>query len=224
MPYQTRQFYELQGRLILEGKLSFDPSSDEIRHIVLSMFDNLNAGLLLDIGIGPNPLNDIELLNRGFSVVAIDVSHSFIIAARRMFYQKGLEPKFIVSEAINLPFRSDTFDLCLCSEVIEHLREPEALLKDINRVLKRGGKLILTTPNRVSLGSAIFRIKHIFDKKIITVDSSHAKEYTYYEIIGACKKFFKLVAHYHTGILPIKGHSFPEAILGKIRKFIVSLP
>lgn len=54
-------------------------------------------------------------------------------------------------ETTPLPVEDDTFDYILCSEVIEHMeQDPMFLLSELNRVLKPGGLLILTTPNIAS--------------------------------------------------------------------------
>jgi len=45
-----------------------------------------------------------------------------------------------------LPFQSESFDVVLCSELMEHVTEPTLLLTEINRILVPGGRLILTTP------------------------------------------------------------------------------
>lgn len=46
-----------------------------------------------------------------------------------------------------LPFADAQFDFIYCSEVLEHLREPEALIAEIGRITKPGGHLLATTPN-----------------------------------------------------------------------------
>jgi len=52
----------------------------------------------------------------------------------------------IQADAHELPFEENSFDLVLCTEVIEHTEKPRKVLSEINRVLKDGGELILTTP------------------------------------------------------------------------------
>lgn len=224
MPYQTRKFYEDQGKLFLEGRLILEPSSDETRSMVLEMFNNLKGKSVLNIGIGPKPLIDIELLKMGYSVVGIDISYSFIIAAKGMFQQNNVEAKLIVSEAINLPFCNGIFDPCLCSEVIEHLKEPEILLKEISRVLKVGGKLILTTPNKFSLSKVFITLRKMLHQEKAVSNPAHEKEYSYYEISRLCRKFFKLRAYHYTGAFPTQGLSFLKAPMGRICNFMVNLP
>lgn len=47
----------------------------------------------------------------------------------------------------SLPFADSEFDAVLCFETVEHFSEPERLVAELARVTKRGGALILTTPN-----------------------------------------------------------------------------
>ncbi|MBI2099171.1 class I SAM-dependent methyltransferase [Candidatus Uhrbacteria bacterium] len=51
----------------------------------------------------------------------------------------------IVGDAHALPFPDNSFDLVLCIEVLEHLKSPERAIAEMKRVLRPGGKLILTT-------------------------------------------------------------------------------
>lgn len=46
----------------------------------------------------------------------------------------------------HLPFKDNSFEAVLCTQVLEHIREPERVLKELHRVLKPGGQLILTAP------------------------------------------------------------------------------
>jgi ubiquinone/menaquinone biosynthesis C-methylase UbiE len=66
-------------------------------------------------------------------------------------------------ETQQLPVDDDTFDYVLCCEVIEHMElDPMFMIAEINRVLKPGGMLILTTPN-ITSSWAIWKILRGFD-------------------------------------------------------------
>lgn len=52
----------------------------------------------------------------------------------------------IVSDITAIPEPDASFDVILCSEVFEHVPDPMAVLKEFSRLLKKGGKLILTAP------------------------------------------------------------------------------
>jgi SAM-dependent methyltransferase len=56
-----------------------------------------------------------------------------------------------VSDAASIPVESGSFDVVLCTEVLEHVREPIAVVQEMARILRPGGRLILTAP----LGSGI---------------------------------------------------------------------
>ncbi len=61
-------------------------------------------------------------------------------------------------ETTPLPAEDESFDYILCSEVIEHMeQDPMFMMSELNRVLKLGGMLILTTPN-IASSSGISRI------------------------------------------------------------------
>lgn len=73
------------------------------------------------------------LERRGYNVTAID-KEPLYPAARRVDIERGL------------PFADAQFDLLWCSEVIEHLHDVPGALREFRRVLKPGGRMILTTP------------------------------------------------------------------------------
>ncbi|MBO0721751.1 MAG: glycosyltransferase, partial [Blastocatellia bacterium] len=89
------------------------------------------------------------------------------------------------------PYPDSYFDVALCCELIEHLREdPMHMLIELNRVLKWGGLLILTTPNIASAHSIreaicgsspyIYGLHHIADPT-----DRHMREYTYKDVNSA---------------------------------------
>ena len=51
----------------------------------------------------------------------------------------------LIADVNDLPFKNESFEQILCSEVLEHLEVPERGVKEMERVLKKNGKLIITT-------------------------------------------------------------------------------
>ncbi len=86
------------------------------------------------------------LENMGYQVTSID---------REKIYNNCQ----IVDIEHGLPFTDNSFDLIWCSEVIEHLLDPSKTTKEFERVLKVGGKMILTTPNSYFF---LMKILHCF--------------------------------------------------------------
>ena len=58
-------------------------------------------------------------------------------------------PNKVRGDACRMPFRDASFDAVVAGELIEHLARPEQFLKEAHRVLAHGGRLIITTPNRM---------------------------------------------------------------------------
>lgn len=94
-------------------------------------------GRVLDVGAGESPWR--ELLPEGAEYVGVDVDMSGDFGMR---HQSGI----IYYDGKKLPFDDGSFDHVLCTEVLEHVPDPAAFLLDLNRVLRRGGILILTVP------------------------------------------------------------------------------
>lgn len=92
-----------------------------------------------------------------------------------------------------IPFASNFFNLILFSETLEHLNfHPNRVFKEISRVLKPAGRVIITVPNLVRLNN---RIKMFLGKSILAdikesyTEGTHYREYTELEIKYLCEKF-----------------------------------
>jgi len=102
--------------------------SAKLTRVTLEQFVKARAsvGLTLDIGAQTGPYKT-WFPNR----VAIDI-----------FARPGIA---VVTDAQRLGLASEAFDIVLCTEVLEHVPEPQAAIDEMFRVLKPGGTLILTT-------------------------------------------------------------------------------
>lgn len=98
--------------------------------------------LVLDVGCGDGTVGSFLQENLGVKVSGIDISKEAVEKAKRM----GLDAKVCSSEE-KFPFKDETFDVVFWGDNIEHLFNPAACLREIKRVLKKGGKLILSCPN-----------------------------------------------------------------------------
>lgn len=78
-------------------------------------------------------------------ITAIDVSDVFLDTARKNL--AGYDAKFIKGEVDKLDLPAASFDRIICTEVLEHTRDPEAILRAISRLLKPAGVAVITVPN-----------------------------------------------------------------------------
>jgi SAM-dependent methyltransferase len=79
-------------------------------------------------------------------VVGVDISQRILETARATVAE--LAPELVRANLEALPLEDDAFDLVLCTQVIEHLIDVEAGMRELARVLRPGGTLVLTTDNR----------------------------------------------------------------------------
>lgn len=98
------------------------------------------AGRALDLGCGDGRLT--AFLDAG-ELTAADVSRVALDRARRRLAGSVMAE---IEPDARLPFEDSSFDLVLCAETIEHVRDVQLLLSDVRRVLAPGGVLALTTP------------------------------------------------------------------------------
>ncbi len=108
-------------------------------------------GRLLDIGCGAG-----HLLNRirqlGWEVEGIDFDESAVKQAQNLYNLKAY-----TGDLKDIVYPSDNFDVITLKHVIEHIPDPAELLKECYRILKTGGRLIMTTPNIQSWGHQRFQ-------------------------------------------------------------------
>ena len=117
---------------------------------VLGLLDVKPGERVLDIGCG-NARDIARIANHGGQVVGVDMSAGMIAAAGRELERMGLGGiKLQVGDATCLDFPDASFDKILCSEVIEHIPDASQALREMWRVLRPGGKLVLSTPNKGS--------------------------------------------------------------------------
>lgn len=104
---------------------------------------------ILDIGIGDG-IYEASLskeIRRKCELYGVDISEKMLKRAQP--YLSGSEVVDLDSQ--ELPYRENTFDIVIVSEILEHVFYPEKILYEAQKVLKRGGVLLLTFPNSASL-------------------------------------------------------------------------
>lgn len=96
---------------------------------------------ILDVGCGSG-MNSVLLAQKGHRMHGVDISD----AAVEQYNRNGFDGR-VGDIEVGLEYPDVSFDFVFCSEVIEHMTSPEVLVSEMCRVLKPGGKLVLSTPN-----------------------------------------------------------------------------
>jgi SAM-dependent methyltransferase len=98
---------------------------------------------ILEIGTGTGGMLH-ALLERGLRARGVEINPTLIEESRRWF---GALPVEWVS-GIALPFADGSFDLVVSFDVFEHIRDSDAHLREVSRVLKPGGRYLVQTPSK----------------------------------------------------------------------------
>lgn len=102
-----------------------------------------NTRFLLDVGCGCAYIAK-HFINSGTRVVSLDVAQANAEKALKKYPSDNHAA--VVADVFALPFKENTFDCIVASEIIEHTVDPHAFVEALKRVLKPGGTLIISTP------------------------------------------------------------------------------
>lgn len=120
------------------------------------VFDELLGGAsleglrLLDAGCGTGWFS-ARAAARHARVISLDIGVRLLEKTR-----EKCPAALVAGDACHLPFADSTLDIVISSECIEHTQEPLQAVRELCRVLKPGGTLIITVPNRFWRWSATF--------------------------------------------------------------------
>lgn len=103
------------------------------------------------------------LATAAHSVTGVDLSETAVAHARTRYLAEGL--RFMVANCLELPFEDNEFDCIVSFETLEHLEDHQRLLAEFRRVLKPGGFLLISSPD-----------KAVYTDQLQNRNEFHAKE------------------------------------------------
>ena len=111
----------------------------------IERFVDLQGLRVLDVGCGGGILSE-ALAERGAMVVGIDLAESALQAAET--HRAGQAVEYRLESSRDAVARGESFDAVTCMEMLEHVADPAAVLRDIHALLKPGGWAFFSTVNR----------------------------------------------------------------------------
>lgn len=143
----------------------------------------LSAGRdVLDVACGEGYGSNL-LAGVARSVVGVDIADSAVDHARVKYVKPNL--RYVQGDCARLPLEAESADLVVSFETIEHHDRHEAMLSEFKRVLRPGGALLISSPNRPE-----------YDKTLSESNPYHVKELDFAEFFTLLKQQFKNVSVY----------------------------
>ncbi len=158
---------------------------------ILELIGDVSGKKILDIGCASGDLGQQIKRKGSCEVTGIDISRKSVKEARKV-----LDNAMVVDLSQGrLPFKKGQFDIVIFSEVVEHLFNPGVILKEINRILKAGSVLVVTTPNILYWAHRLSFLRGEFKyQKEGPFDEAHIHFFTFNTLLNLVEDSgFKLV-------------------------------
>jgi len=112
---------------------------------------NKHAGeTLLGLGVGLGT-DWVQYARHGASVVVCSPSAEHLALVRRNFELRQLPARFLQTAPASLPLDSSSIDVVCITNLLHKVRDPQAIVEEVYRVLKPGGKVLAVTPARYGI-------------------------------------------------------------------------
>lgn len=140
-----------------------DESSGDFYHSSETIIENLLSvtdvrGLrILEVGAGTGG-DSINLSTMGARVIALDYSEDILKKVKAVTNESGVSLDLMRGDGTNLPFPDECFDIVYHQGLLEHFLQPQTLVGENIRVLKKGGYLLIDVPQKYHLWTVV---KHI---------------------------------------------------------------
>lgn len=134
-----------------------------VRAAYIAARTDLRGARVADVGCGGGLLSE-ALARAGARVTGIDLGEKVIGIARLHLHESNLDVDYRVQSSAELAaIQPASFDAVCCMELIEHVPDPAALVRDLAAMLKPGGRLFMSTINRTpaAFGAAIVGAEYV---------------------------------------------------------------
>ncbi len=122
------------------------PGTAVWRDLAIAQLQDLEGKRVLDCGCARGGFDRL-LADRGAVVTAVDISGVAVELTRRQLDGRG---RVIQADGLDLPFDDDSFDIAICLQTLNHVRQRDQLLTELVRVTRPSGQIVVTVSNILS--------------------------------------------------------------------------
>jgi SAM-dependent methyltransferase len=172
-----REVYERRAEVQYAAPASLpDPALDrKFERVCELLAEQLPCSRYLDAGCGDGRYLAAlaPLTARPERVVATDISKRILQVAALTATAANIEVELVRANLESLPFAEGSFDLVLCTQVIEHLLDPARGLAEVARVLEPGGRAIVTTDHRRNVVTKTLNLPRTIGVRLLGLRGRH---------------------------------------------------
>src|SRR5581483_11897881 len=177
--------------------LNKEKASEALVKFFIDRVGEVKGRKLLDVGFGSGGVS-VAFAKAGAIVSGVDIEEDLKEIAEK--YGQEFNIDFKIYNGSELPFENDYFDYIASSSVLEHVSHPEKVLKEMFRVLKPKGRILLSLPNKyypvethtlawfVSYMPRWMAKKYLKILKRSPLEHDNLHFYSYFQIIDMLKK------------------------------------
>ena len=148
---------DFTGERLIPGKTEFALLEQHVARYRFAL-DYAKEARVLDAACGVG-YGCFILSTAAREVIGIDKSPEAVEYAKRNFSTPKI--KFEVADILSMPFAMESFDLAVAFEIFEHVKDSSKFLNELKRIVKKNGKIILSTPNSAYLKSSVENPFHL---------------------------------------------------------------
>ena len=115
--------------------------------LILDLLKPKKGETILDAGCGTG-IFTLDILSSGSRVIGLDISLPMLIGAGKRL--KKFPFRMVAADMLHLPFRAGLFDKVVSITALEFIRDAEAAVRELFRVTRRGGTVVVATLNSLS--------------------------------------------------------------------------
>ncbi len=168
MANETKSYFQQKGTVISwwypesEREPLHEHYEEQLRWVLAQA--NWQGARVADIGTGKGRFA-IACARQGAKVYALDIAPEMLDEAGRAAKRAGARVRFVRGDAENLPYPDRFFDIVLCMETIMHVPHPEQLVREVARIVRPGGLVIMSMTNKYRI-NALLRLPEVLYRRL----------------------------------------------------------